>query len=202
MIGAFVLSVQGLGLCESAARAGEAGVSVPVALPIDEYLVSQKDVLQITIVGETDLPTNFEVSERDGTIKYPYIEYVKVVGLTVQQIEKLVTGLLKPDWYVEPGVNAMVVKYTEKLCYVQGKVNKPGQFSFTGQNKMTVYRAIIKAGGFADNANEKKVRLTTTDDKGRPVIKTINVADIMKKTPALDPQIKANDIIDVPESFF
>lgn len=244
IFGAFFLSAQVLVLCQAAEKASEkaapAPQSSPVPLSADEYLVSAKDVLQITIVGEKDLPLPFEVSEKDGTIKYPYIKYVEVRGLTVKWIEKFITALLRgadPDriqklmvdlrgrgdpskiqkrlsdllqeidpkdcWFVDPQVNAMVEKYSEKLFYVEGQVNRPGQFTFTGQNKMTVYRAIIKAGGFTRIA-KKKVILITTDDKGKEKRIEVDVADIRKKSaknPELDPPVKANDIIFVPESW-
>jgi len=177
-------------------------VSAESAEPPEEYLVSHKDVLEVTVVGEKDLPIYYDVSDRDGTINFPYIEYVQVSGKTVEQIEKLITERLKPDWFVDPQVNVRVFAYSEKFVYVQGQVQRPGKLSFSGKNRMTVYRAIISAGGFTPKAAESKVRLTTTDSKGKPVIQFVDVAEIMKKNPGLDPPVKADDIVDVPESFF
>jgi len=247
----------------------------PSPVPADQYLVSPKDELRITIVGEyeKDLPTTFEVNERDGTVKYPFVEYVKVAGLTVTQIEKLLTNLLEgvdrekikkligdfaheadrgrierlttnvlcvanpagavevkellkdlpagsdpkgveklvkeltgllqnpaPEdcWFVHPQVNVMVSKYSEKVFTVTGHVKNAGQFSFTGENKMTVFRAIGKAGGF-DRIARWRVILHTTDEEGNPKKVDVDVKKI-KKNPALDPPIKANDMIIVEES--
>ncbi len=207
ILAAFLLSSQVLGPCHAAATTEEEGKTVPDSapspLPAEEYLVSPKDVLQITVVGEPDLPMDFEVSSQDGSIKYPYIEYVKVAGLTVKQIAKLITDLLTPDWFVAPQVNVVVSKYSEKIFYVEGQVNRPGKFSFTGQNKMTVYRAITTAGGFTRIA-KKKVILITSDDRGKERRLEVDVGDIIKnieKNPELDPPIKANDIVHVPESW-
>ncbi len=170
-------------------------------LPEEEYLVSPKDVLEITIVGEKDLPVYYTVSDKDGTINFPYIGYMPVAGKTVKEIEKLITERLKPDWFVDPQVNVRVFVYSEKFVYVQGQVKGPGKHSFSGKNRLTVYRAIIMAGGFTDKAAESRVRLTTTDGKGKPVIQIIDVSQIMKRNPELDPPVKADDIIFVPESF-
>ena len=246
VIAAFFLSSQLLGLCHGAAKTDEeperAAKSSSPPLSADEYLASAKDKLQITIVGEKDLPTLFEVSEKDGAIKYPYIEYVRVAGLTViwtekfitellrgadpKEIEKLITDLRggadpkeiekrltdlargvdpsKDGWFIDPQVNVMVQEYTQKLFYVEGQVTKPGQFTFTGQNKMTVYRAIIKAGGLTRIA-KKTVILITTDEEGNEKRIEVDVSDIRKRiegNPELDPPIKANDIVFVPESWF
>ncbi len=193
-------------MCEQPAKSGEKSETSldnleppPTAA---EYLVSPKDVLEITIVGEKDLPVNFEVSDKDGAINYPFIGYVEVIGKTVKQVEQLLTERLKDGWFVSPQVNVRVAMYSQKLVYVHGKVNRPGQHPFSGRNRMTVYRAIIMAGGFAPNASEKKVKLTTTDGKGKQVVQTIDVSDIMRRNPELDPPIKADDIIEVPETFF
>ncbi len=213
----------------------------PSPLSAEQYLVSPRDVLQITIVLEADLPLLFPVSESDGKIKFPYIEYVRVEGLTVTWIERLVTALLQgadqrkmnelmdqvrsafrqgnnpvniqrqvtqalsevePNdcWYKNPQVNVMVVTYSQKFFYVEGYVNKPGQYSFTGENMMTVYRAIIRAGGFKNDA-KKTVRLITTVAGGEKKTIEVDVNDVIKKN-APDPPIRANDVIRVDPSFW
>lgn len=169
-------------------------------LPPGEYLVSAQDLLAITVVNELDLTGIFEVS-KEGTIKYPYLAYLPVAGKTVKQIEEQITSLLKPDWLVSPQVNVRVHTYSEKLVYVQGQVNRPGNYSFSGKNVMTLYRAISMAGGFNRIANVRNVVLMTTNGKGQPVSLEYNVAKIIEK-PELDPFIKASDSIWVKERIF
>ena len=197
--------MQGFVFCEEAAKTEDEAESpaegTGAPLRASEYLVSSQDVLAVSVVGETDLTGLFEVSSKDGTIKYPYIEYVPVAGKTVKQIEELVTELLQDGWLVAPQVNVRVATYSEKLVYVGGQVNRPGKLSFSGKNEMTLYRAIVTAGGFTRIANMKKVVLMTTDDEGNPQRLEVNVSDVIKK-PELDPPIKANDRIHVPERFF
>ena len=197
-----LLASQGSVGGESAARAVEADAGQAESLSgEDEYLVSPQDVLEVTVVGEKELSGLFEVSRKqDGTIKYPYLEYVPVTGKTVKQIEELLTSLLKDGWLVNPQVNVRVALYSEKFVYVGGQVNRPGKLSFSGRNEMTLYRAIVTAGGFTRIAQRKKVVLITTDEEGKPKRLVVNVADIIEK-PELDPPIKANDRISVPERF-
>jgi protein involved in polysaccharide export with SLBB domain len=200
-----LLGSQGSVRGESAADAGEAA-KVDAGRPEspasdDEYLVSPQDVLEITVVGEKELSGLFEVSRKqDGTIKYPYLEYVPVTGKTVKQVEELLTNLLKDGWLVNPQVNVRVAIYSEKFVYVGGQVNRPGKLSFSGRNEMTLYRAIITAGGFTRIAQRKKVVLMTTDEDGKPKRLVVDVSDVIEK-PELDPPIKANDRISVPERF-
>lgn len=236
-IGAFIVTLQSVGFCQAETTVREEESSSLSPLSAEQYLVSPKDVLQITIVAENDLPAQFPVGESGGTIKFPYIQYVKVTGLTVKWIEKLITALLQgadpvemdkameelrrggdaqkiqkrvdellrevePNdcWYRDPQVNVMVAKYSEKFFYVEGYVYKSGQYAFTGENMMTVYRAITRAGGFKPDA-KKTVRLITHDLDGNTKTVEVDVSDIIKKN-APDPPIQANDVIRVDQSFW
>jgi protein involved in polysaccharide export with SLBB domain len=237
ILGAFILTLQSAGGCHAATIAPEEESTSLSPLSAEQYLVSPKDVLQITIVGENDLPVQFPVGESGGTIKFPYIQYVEVTGLTVKWIEKLITALLQGAdpveldkameelrrggdakkvqkrvdellqeveandcWYRDPQVNVMVAKYSEKFFYVEGYVAKSGQYAFTGENMMTVYRAITRAGGFKPDA-KKTVRLITHDVDGNTQTVEVDVSAIIKKN-APDPPIQANDVIRVDQSFW
>ncbi len=190
--------------CEEAVKTGEeanAGTESSIQpLSEDKYQISPQDVLSITVVAEQELTGFFAVSN-DGTIKYPYIEYVLVAGKTVKQIEKDLTDRLKDGWLVNPQVIARVQEYSKKSVYVMGQVNRPGEHSFSGQNEMTLYRAVSMAGGFTRIAKMTKVVLMTADEKGNPKREEVDVSEIIKK-PELDPLIRANDRIFVPERFF
>ncbi|MDP2897502.1 MAG: polysaccharide biosynthesis/export family protein [bacterium] len=169
-------------------------------LPVDMYLICPQDIISVAVVNEVDLTSDFEVS-KDGTIKYPYLEYIPIAGKTVKQVETLLTNLLKDGWLVDPQVIVRVKLYSQKLVYVMGQVNRPGQQSFSGQNEMTLYRAISMAGGFTRIAQMKKVVLMTTDEKNNEKRLVVDVSDIIDgKAP--DPPIKANDRIYVDERFF
>jgi len=84
--------------------------------------------------------------------------------------------------------------------YVEGQVNRPGRYSFSGEGKMTVYRAVTTAGGF-NRIAKKKVVLRTTNDAGKEKIVQVDVSEAIRN-PELDPPIKPNDVIYVPEQPF
>jgi len=83
------------------------------------------------------------------------------------------------------------------FIYVEGEVNKPGIYSFSGKGEATLYRAIIMAGGFTPYARKKKVVLITTDDAGEKKRTEFDVSEIIKN-PECDPLVKDDDIIHVP----
>lgn len=191
-------------LSQAEEPAVETGGSSPTVadapLPEDLYKICPQDILSVSVVNEVDLTGDFEVS-KDGTIKYPYLEYIPVAGKTVKQVETLLTELLKDGWLVDPQVIVRVKLYSQKLVYVMGHVNRPGQQSFSGQNEMTLYRAISMAGGFTRIAQMKKVVLLTSDETSNEKRLVVDVSEIIAgKAP--DPPIKANDRIYVDERFF
>jgi len=204
-IGAFLLLFQSSAFSETAEKTGEetkpASEGSAAPLPAELYKVSARDLLHVQVVNELDLTGDFEVSN-DGTIKYPYLEYIPVADKTVKEIEAVITNLLKPDWLIAPQVIVTVKRYSLKLAYVTGEgMTGSRQISFSGQNEMTLLRAIAMAGGFSRIARKSKVFIFTTDDKGKPKRLEVDAKDIIRgKSP--DPPIKANDTIYVGESFW
>ena len=69
------------------------------------YLLGAGDVLKITVYNNADLSLETKVSEA-GTISYPLIGDVQVVGLTVSAAEKKLAKLLDTGGFVKkPQIN-------------------------------------------------------------------------------------------------
>ncbi|HZC34840.1 MAG TPA: SLBB domain-containing protein, partial [Chthoniobacterales bacterium] len=82
--------------------------------------------------------------------------------------------------------------------YVTGEVVKQGPLDLPADEKLTVSRAIIQAGGFADFANKRKVKLIRKTEKGETVA-IVDVAEIINKGRLdQDQLLQAGDVILVP----
>jgi len=57
-----------------------------------------------------------------------------------------------------------VVEVRSKKYYINGEVNKPGQYYLV--TPTTVLEALNNAGGFRDFANKKKIRILRTTAQG------------------------------------
>jgi polysaccharide export outer membrane protein len=87
------------------------------------------------------------------------------------------------------------------LFYIMGEVKEPGSYTFTKKN-ITLVEAIGTAGGFTPIAARNKTRIIRVED-GREKIITVNVDAITDAGRKIhDVNIKPNDIIIVPQSFF
>jgi protein involved in polysaccharide export with SLBB domain len=204
-IGACFLVCQAVVWCETAeetpGESNSGSESSEPALPPDKYEVSAQDLLNVRVVGEMDLTGDFRVSN-DGTIKYPYLEYISVEGETVRQVEKEMTDLLKDGWLIDPQVIVTVKEYSQKFVYVMGEgITGSRQISFSGQNEMTLLRAIAMAGGFNRIAKKSQVFIFRTGENRETARLEVDAKDIIKgKAP--DILIKTNDTIYVGERFW
>ncbi len=153
----------------------------PTQPPADENIIvafderlGVDDVFEIRVVGETELSGSYRVGS-DGTIDFPYIGRVTVLGLRPNEVQEEVTRGLRDGYFRSPQVSVLVREWNSRKLVVLGKVQKPGPVSYFP--KMTIVDAIAAAGGFADTAAKNSVRLRR-EMKGKVETRNYPVADI------------------------
>jgi len=154
-----------------------------------DYEVSYGDILSITVWDHPELTipagSNRSPSEAgnwvhsDGTIFYPYVGRVKVVGLNVTQIRDILRERLA-EYIQSPQVDVTVASFKSKRVYVTGEVNSPGAQPITNV-PLTLLEAVSKAGGLTENADWTRVTLTregkTTSYSLRDVYEKGNIGE-------------------------
>lgn len=161
------------------------GFAHAVESAVDQsYRLASGDDIEIRVYGEDDMLVRTRIGE-SGIINYPFLGSLTVKGLTVGELEQLITKGLKGPYLVDPSVSVNIVEY--RPFFVNGEVNKPGAFQF--QPGMTLRKAIAMAGGFTERANRS----------GGDVLRG---NDAKSQALTLDMQIKPGDIITVKQSFF
>ena len=167
----------------------------------EEYAIESEDVLLIAVYGQPDLTSKVRVTAQ-GEITFPLVGNVKVVGLTLAQLEKRLAGLLEKDYLVNPQVSVFIEEYHPKQVFVLGAVGKPGAYNLSKEKQTTVLEAIAMAGGFAKEADQDGTKVIRIENDKKITIK-IKVSDITKRgDKEKDIPLKPSDMIVVPESFF
>lgn len=167
--------------------------------PREQTSVGPGDVFQVQVVGEKDLPTEYQVAS-DGTIEFPYLQTLKVAGLEPQEIARLIRdGLIANKILTEPDVVVTVKEYKSKNVTLLGQVQKPGSFPFSAG--MTLIQAISMAGGLTSIANNDRVNLTRNQKDGTARTVVVSVEAI---TEGYSPDIplQAGDRIFVHQRIF
>lgn len=146
-------------------------VSLPPALDNSDanydYTVGVGDVLQITVWDHPELTIpagsmrtaadSGNWVHSDGTIFYPYVGKIKVAGLDVMTIRKLISDRIGK--YIEnPQVDVTVAAFKSQQVYVTGAVKQPGMVPISNI-PLHLIDAVNAVGGLSDIANWQQVSL-------------------------------------------
>lgn len=156
-----------------------------IADEAENYKLGPGDVIVIQVFGEDELKLETQLTD-SGTVNYPFLGTIKVVGMTIKQLEQHVYNGLKPDFFVEPNVFVGIVQY--RPFYIHGEVKKPGGYPY--QPGMTVNQAVALAGGLTERASKEKIEISREGDKNNTQTGTLNT------------KISAGDTITIEQRFF
>lgn len=171
---------------------------VELAPPAENTTLGPGDLFRLEIVGEPDLPKEYQVSA-DGTVNLPYVETLPVRGLEPHDVARQVRQqLIDRGILTNPSVVVSVIEYRSKSVTLLGQVQKPGSFPLSPG--MTLIQAISLSGGFTSIAQANKVSLSRTT-RGKVVTVTLDVAAISEGR-ARDVSLQPGDRIYVPERIF
>src|SRR5207253_8438829 len=104
----------------------------------------------------------------NGELEVPYVGLVPAEGRTCRELAHTIKGLLEREYYYHATVILAVDRISEKSrgrIYVYGSVKAQGQQEVPPDESYTVSKAVIRAGGFGDFANKRKVKVTRKNGK-------------------------------------
>jgi protein involved in polysaccharide export with SLBB domain len=180
---------------------GKSGTPRPLNLPVpsDRSVLGPYDVISVEIVGEKDLPHDYQVAA-DGTVELPYVHTLKVTGLEPPEIARLIREkLVETKILVDPSVIVQVKEYHSRRVTLLGQVAKPGSFGYSPGP--TLIGAVSLAGGLTAIAKADRVALTRKLDSGGMRTVVLDAEAIIEGR-APDIPLQAGDSIYVYERLF
>lgn len=167
--------------------AAAAGGAFAQRSEISAYKLGAGDVITIKVFGEDDLSREKVKITDAGTVPYPVLGELRVLGRTVGELEKLVTDGLRGRYLVNPRVAVTIDDYRQ--FFVNGQVASPGGFAY--QPGLTVAKAISLAGGLKERASVNKMFLVREDDPAKARARV-----------DMNAEVRPGDVLTVEESFF
>ena len=129
----------------------------------DKTRLGPNDFVSFRVVEDRDNESQHLRVNESGELEVPYIGLVPASGRTCRELAYSVKGLLEREYYYHATV-IMAVDHVSKKSrgkvYVYGSVKGQGPQEIPPDETYTVSKAIIRAGGFGDFADKKKIKLT------------------------------------------
>lgn len=167
---------------------------------LKEYRLGPSDVISVEVFGQCPdyCKTGITVPPT-ARISYPLIrEGVLVAGRTVEDVAAEITKNLD-EYIIDPKVTVTLDKAMSIRYSVMGKVAAPGVRVM--DRKISVYEAIIDAGGVAKGGDRKKAVIISYNQEGRLSKKIVSLAD-MENGKAAMVYLNAGDQVFVPGKGF
>ncbi len=130
-------------------------------VPDDKYKLRAGDKVAFQIMEDRELPKSLTVAD-SGELDVPYIGRVACTDKTCKQMCDTIKTMLEKEYYFRATVVIAVDvanKYMGRV-YVYGQVRNQGPFDIAVNENITASKAILRAGGFADFADKKHVKVT------------------------------------------
>jgi polysaccharide export outer membrane protein len=183
----------------------------------DKVALEPGDTVSFRVIQDRDDAVSRIVTDT-GEVDFPYIGRVKVAGKTCHEVALEVKKLLEVDYYKNATVIVgldLIVGQDDKtqprdLVWVVGQVRDVGPQELSKVQTTTVSQIILRAGGFGDFADQRKVKLihrATTSNSAAPDVskikdgEVIDVKSVFDGRSNLDPVVKAGDYIIVPKKW-
>lgn len=136
-------------------------------VPDDKYKLRVGDKVSLQILEDRDAPRSLVLAD-SGELDVPYLGRVAAADKTCKQLAQEIKEQLEKEYYYRASV-VLALDAANRLLgrvYVWGQVKIQGPIELSLNENLTAGKAILRAGGFADFANKKKVKVIRTGVNG------------------------------------
>jgi protein involved in polysaccharide export with SLBB domain len=136
-------------------------------VPDEKYKLRIGDRVSFQILEDRDAPKALLVAD-SGELDIPYLGRLAAADKSCKQLAAEIKTRLEQDYYYRASVVLALDTANRVLgrVYVWGQVRTQGPIEMAVNENLTAGKAILRAGGFADFANKKKVKVIRAGGNG------------------------------------
>lgn len=128
--------------------------------------------------------------EVDGTINFPLLGKIKVIGLTRRQLTDLIQNRLQKGRYIKDPI--VMVRFQNFRVSILGEVSKPGTYNISSE-RITLFEALSLAGDLTVHGRRNRVAVVRETDGVRTILyHDLRSRDIFQSP---DFYLKQNDLV-------
>ena len=174
------------------------------------YVLGANDLISIHATDADEINDKPIRIDEDGYIRLPMVGRIKASGLTLDQLQTVISDRLR-TYIKDPQAAVSVVESHSERVSVLGSVKSPGLHELEGHR--TLVEVLALAGGLADDAGStvkiarriERGRIplpsATDDSTGQFSVAEVNLKDLISaKNPAQNVQIEPDDVVSVPRA--
>ena len=168
----------------------------------EKYKLRPGDRVSLQIMEDREPARSLVVAD-SGELDVPYIGRVAASEKSCRQLRDELKEQLEKEYYYRATVVIALDAATKFLgrIYLWGQVRNQGPIDLAVNENLTVAKAILRAGGFADFANRKKVKVirNSGDESIGKQVFELNLAEILEEgSTERDIVLRPDDLIIVP----
>lgn len=159
------------------------------------YRVGGYDTFVIDVFGIEELHAQEIRADANGRVSFPFAGSIEARGMTLDQLSAEIENRLRGRYVLNPRVSVNLKDMVSRAVTVNGQVKEPGIYPL--MNRMTLMRAIARAQGVTEFADNEVVIFRTVGDQHMAALYNLNA---IQSGQYADPEIFADDIVVVGDS--
>lgn len=172
--------------------------SVSSAPQVQDYVLGEGDLIQVTVFEVPELSTEARVGSR-GTVSLPLLGAVEITGLTAREAEQHIEDLYGARYLRNPNVNVFVKEQISGKITLLGEVKRPGTYTLLSRQR--VLDVLAMAEGLSDRAGRTVQVRRTELGQPNPSTFMIDLDEIIHTGyEEMNMEIRGGDVIYVPEA--
>ena len=162
------------------------------------YRLAPGDTVSIKLFYYPDLSVPLMVIPPDGKISLPLVSFVQAAGLTPEELQNELHERFSEKLALQADVSVSTLKTTGQQVFVGGEITRPQLQPY--QSGLTLYTAILRAGGERKSAKMDSVLVIRMETTGKRKVYRVDMTKVLNGE-IKDVYLEPYDVVILPQKF-